>query len=195
MNSLCCLWAKLKSLLLNREFTKLLFHLQTESNLQYLSLSWNKLSRLSSSCHFCLNVYLCLVQKALKYIKPGFKTGTEIRITLNINIRVLKWKATLIFQVGVAAMSGVFSSPCVSIRRSLTSVLCCLECSWFKWASLISWLRHSVLLFTAASYVRLVAATGKERNDTHSLVLYNIALGPGKNRTAGFTMVNITGKV
>lgn len=37
------------------------------------------------------------------------------------------------------------------------------------------------------SYVRLAAAAGKEKtNDTHSLLLASIALGPAKDRAAGF---------
>lgn len=44
-----------------------------------------------------------------------------------------------------------------------------------------------MLLFTMVSYMRLVATTGKEKtDDIYSLLLYSIALGPAKNRTAVF---------
>lgn len=44
-----------------------------------------------------------------------------------------------------------------------------------------------VALYNRVSYVRLVATAGKEKiDDTHSLLLYSIALGPAKGRTAVF---------
>lgn len=44
-----------------------------------------------------------------------------------------------------------------------------------------------MLLFTAVSYMRLVATTGKEKtDDTHSRLAYSIAFGPAKDRTAVF---------
>lgn len=44
-----------------------------------------------------------------------------------------------------------------------------------------------VALYNRVSYVRLVATPGKEKtDDIHSLLLYSIALGPAKDRTACF---------
>ena len=44
-----------------------------------------------------------------------------------------------------------------------------------------------MLLFTTISCVRLVDTTAKEKtDDTHSFLLYSIAVGPTKDRTAVF---------
>lgn len=83
-------------------------------------------------------------------------------------------------------VANIFSLTCVSVK-SLTPVLYLFKRSWFKCTVLISWLSHSVLLFTTVSYMRFIATTGKEKtDDTRSLLLSSIALGPAKDRTAVF---------